>query len=98
MHRFLMCIIVVTIATALHFSMSSQQLAKLASVAYGQSSLEELESQLKQENTLEDRLATYRAALIDYIKNNNITGYDALNETTIDTLEKIVELHMDEVQ
>jgi hypothetical protein len=93
-----MGIIVVTIATALHFSMSGQQLAKLASVAYGQSSLEELESQLKQENTLEDRMATYRAALTDYIKNNNITGYEDLNETSIDTLEKIVESHMDEVR
>lgn len=46
---------------------------------------------MKQENTFEDRLATYRAELIDYIKINNITRYEDLNETCIDNLEKIVD-------
>jgi uncharacterized protein YvpB len=58
-------------------------------------SLEELESQLDQENSLESRLASYRAALIDYIETHNITAYGDLNESSIDALEKIVESHMD---
>jgi hypothetical protein len=66
-------------------------------LAYGLSatSLEELESQLEQENSLESRLASYRAALIDYIETHNITAYGDLNESSIDALEKIVESHMD---
>jgi hypothetical protein len=65
-------------------------------LAYGLSatSLEELESQLEQENSLESRLASYRAALIDYIETHNITPYEDLNESRIDALEKIVESHM----
>ena len=66
-------------------------------LAYGLSatSLEELESQLKQENTLDSRLASYRAALIDYIETHNITANEDLNESSIDTLEEIVQSHMD---
>ena len=66
-------------------------------LAYGLSatSLEELESQLKQENSLESRLASYRAALIDYIETHNITAYEDLNGSGIDALEEIVESHMD---
>ena len=66
-------------------------------LAYGLSatSLEELESQLEQENSLESRLASYRAALIDYIETHNITAYEDLNGSSIDALEKIVESHMD---
>lgn len=64
--------------------------------AYGLSatSLEELESQLEQENSLQSRLASYRAALIDYIETHNITAYEDLNGSSIDALEKIVESHM----
>jgi hypothetical protein len=66
-------------------------------LAYGLSatSLEELESQLVQENSLESRLASYRAGLIDYIKTHNIAAIEDLNESVIDDLEKIVESHMD---
>ena len=66
-------------------------------LAYGLSatSLEELESQLEQENSLESRLASHRAALIDYIESHNITANEDLNESSIDALEKIVESHMD---
>ena len=66
-------------------------------LAYGLSatSLEELESQLKQENTLDSRLASYRAALIDYIETHNITTSEDLNQSSIDTLEEIVQSHMD---
>ena len=66
-------------------------------LAYGLSatSLEELESQLAQENSLDTRLASYRAALIDYIETHNITAYEDLSESSIDALEKIVESHMD---
>jgi hypothetical protein len=65
-------------------------------LVYGLSatSLEELESQLEQENSLESRLASYRAALIDYIETHNIAAYEDLNESRIDALEKIVESHM----
>ena len=67
-------------------------------LAYGLSatSLEELESQLEQENSLESRLASYRAALIDYIETHNNTANEDLNESRIDALEKIVESHMEE--
>src|SRR4029079_6889862 len=43
---------------------------KSGNLAYGLSvtSLEELESQLKQKNSLESRLASYRSALIDYVE------------------------------
>ena len=66
-------------------------------LAYGLSatSLEELESQLKQENTLDSRMASYRAALIDYIETHNITANEDLNESSIDALEQIVQSHMD---
>jgi hypothetical protein len=66
-------------------------------LAYGLSatSLEELESQLEQGNSLESRLASYKAALIDYIESHNITVDEDLNESSIDALEKIVESHMD---
>lgn len=66
-------------------------------LAYGLSvtSLEELESQLKQENSLESRLASYRAALIDYVETHNITVYEDLNGSSIDALEEIVQSHMD---
>jgi hypothetical protein len=66
-------------------------------LAYGLSatSLEELESQLEQGNSLESRLASYKAALIDYIETHNITVDEDLNESSIDALEKIVESHMD---
>lgn len=66
-------------------------------LAYGLSatSLEELESQLRQENSLESRLASYRAALIDYIETHNITAYEDLNGSSIDALEEIVQSHMD---
>ena len=66
-------------------------------LAYGLSatSLEELESQLVQENSLESRLASYRAGLIDYIETHNITAHEDLNTSVIDDLEKIVESHMD---
>jgi DNA anti-recombination protein RmuC len=66
-------------------------------LVYGPSatSLEELESQLEQENSLESRLASYRAGLIDYIETHNITANEDLNESSIDSLEKIVESHMD---
>ena len=68
-----------------------------ANLAYGLSatSLEELESQLKQENSLDARLANYKAALIDYIETHNITVDDDLNQSSIDDLEKIVESNMD---
>ena len=66
-------------------------------LAYGLSvtSLEELESQLKQENSLESRLASYRAALIDYVETHNITVYEDLNGSSIDALEEIIQSHMD---
>jgi hypothetical protein len=66
-------------------------------LAYGLSatSLEELESQLKQENSLESRLASYRAALIVYIETHNVTAYEDLNGSSIDALEEIVQSHMD---
>ena len=66
-------------------------------LAYGLSatSLEELESQLEQENSLESRLASYRAALIDYIETHNITANEDLNVSSIDALEEIVQSHMD---
>lgn len=66
-------------------------------MAYGLSvtSLEQLESQLKQENSLESRLASYRAALIDYIETHNITAYEDLNGSSIDALEEIVQSNMD---
>ena len=66
-------------------------------LAYGLSatSLEELESQLEQENSLESRLASYRAALIDYIESHNITVNEDLNVSSIDALEEIVQSHMD---
>jgi hypothetical protein len=66
-------------------------------LAYGLSatSLEELESQLAQENSLDSRLASYRAGLIDYIETHNITVHEDLNTSGIDVLEKIVESHMD---
>ena len=66
-------------------------------LAYGLSatSLEELESQLKQENSLESRLASYRAALIDHIETHNITAYEDLNGSSIDALEEIVQSNMD---
>jgi len=66
-------------------------------LAYGLSatSLEELESQLKQENTLNSRLASYSAALIDYIETHNITTNEDLNGSSIDTLEETVQSHMD---
>ena len=66
-------------------------------LAYGLSatSLEELESQLEQENSLQSRLASYRAALIDYIETHNITTSEDLNQSSIDTLEEIVQSHMD---
>lgn len=69
-------------------------------LAYGLSatSLEELESQLAQENSLESRLASYRTALIDYIETHNITANEDLNESRIDALEKIVESHMVSMQ
>jgi hypothetical protein len=68
-----------------------------ANLAYGLSatSLEELESQLKQENSLDSRLANYKAALIDYIETHNITVDGDLNQSSIDDLEKIVESNMD---
>ena len=49
---------------------SSLSVLYSVNLAYGLSatSLEELESQLEQENSLESRLASYRAALIDYIE------------------------------
>jgi hypothetical protein len=58
-------------------------------------SLEELESQLPQENTLEARMATYRAALVDYIQAHNITTDVDLNQSSIDALEETVQTHMD---
>lgn len=58
-------------------------------------SLEELESQLPQENTLESRMASYRAALVDYIETHNITTNADLNQSSIDDLEKTVQSHMD---
>jgi len=58
-------------------------------------SLEELESQLAQENSLDSRLASYRAALIDYIETHNITANEDLNVSSIDALEEIVQFHMD---
>ena len=66
-------------------------------LAYGLSatSLEELESQLAQENSLDSRLASYRAALIDYIETHNITTNEDLNVSSLDALEEIVESHMD---
>jgi hypothetical protein len=66
-------------------------------LAYGLSatSLEELESQLKQENSLETRQASYRAALIVYIETQNVTAYEDLNGSSIDALEEIVQSHMD---
>jgi hypothetical protein len=66
-------------------------------LAYGLSatSLEELESQLAQENSLDSRLASYRAGLMDYIETHNITVHEDLNTSSIDVLEKIVESHMD---
>ena len=66
-------------------------------LAYGLSatSLEELESQLAQENSLDSRLASYRAALIDYIETHNITTNEDLNVSSIDALEEIVQSHMD---
>jgi hypothetical protein len=90
-----MSIVVVTVATALQFS--GQQPANLVGVAYGQSatSLEELENQLAQANTLEDRLANYRAALIDYINNHNIKGSENVDDADTDSLEKIVDSYMD---
>jgi hypothetical protein len=74
-------------------------LSVLSSVnlSYGLSatSLEELESHLGQQNTLESRMASYRAALIDYIETHNITANEDLNESSIDALEQIVQSHMD---
>jgi cell division protein FtsB len=66
-------------------------------LAYGLSatSLEELESQLAQENSLDSRLASYRAALIDYIETHNITTNEDLNVSSLDALEEIVQSHMD---
>ena len=66
-------------------------------LAYGLSAttLEELESQLAQENSLDSRLASYRAALIDYIETHNITAHEDLNTSSIDALEEIVQSHMD---
>ena len=66
-------------------------------LAYGLSatSLEELESQLAQENSLDSRLASYRAALIDYIETHNITTNEDLNVSGLDALEEIVQSHMD---
>lgn len=89
-----MSIVVVSVATALQFS--GQQPANLVSVAYGQSatSLEELESKLAQANTLEDRIANYRAALIDYINNHNLRGSGDVDTTDTDSLEKIVDSYM----
>ena len=74
----------------LHFSLSGQKPAILVGVVYGQSasSLEELESQLEQGNSLESRMASYTAALIDYIESHNIAVNEDLYETTTDTLEK----------
>lgn len=89
--------ITVSALLALHFSLSSQIPAIFVGVVYGQSasSLEELESQLEQGNSLESRMANYRAALMDYIESNNIAVNEDLYETTTDALEKIVEAHMD---
>ena len=91
-------IVAITVFTVpiLHFSLSGQKPAILIGVVYGQSasSLEELESQLEQGNSLESRMANYRAALIDYIESNNIAVNEDLYDTTTDTLEKIVEAHM----
>ena len=86
--------IVVSTVPVLNFSLSGQNV--LVGVVYGQSasSLEELESQLNQENSLESRMASYRAALIDYIESNNIAVNEDLYATTTDTLEEIVEAHM----
>ena len=58
-------------------------------------SLEELESQLPQEDTLEARMASYRAALVDYIQTHNITINADLNQSSIDTLEEAVQSNMD---
>ena len=68
-----------------------------ANLAYGLSatSLEELESQLQQENSLDSRLASYKAALIDYIETHNIAVDEDFNESSIDALEEIVQSHMD---
>jgi hypothetical protein len=92
-------IVAITASTlpTLHFSLSGQKLPILVGVVYGQSasSLEELESQLEQGNSLESRMANYRAALIAYIESHNVAVNEDLYETTIDTLEKIVEAHMD---
>jgi hypothetical protein len=89
-------IVAITASTVpiLNFSLSGQNV--LVGVVYGQSpsSLEELESQLEQANSLESRLANYRAALIDYIENNNIAVNEDLYDSSTDTLEKIVEEHM----
>lgn len=89
-------IVAITASTVpiLNFSLSGQNI--LVGVVYGQSasSLEELESQLEQANSLESRLANYRAALIDYIESNNIAVNENLDEATTDSLEKIVEAHM----
>ena len=87
--------IVVSTVPVLNFSLSGQK-PILVGVVYGQSasSLEELESQLNQENSLESRMASYRAALIDYIESNNIAVNEDLYGTTTDTLEEIVEAHM----
>jgi|SoiMethySBSTD1v2_1073268.scaffolds.fasta_scaffold73216_4 hypothetical protein len=89
-------IVAITASTVpiLNFSLSGQNV--LVGVVYGQSasSLEELESQLEQANSLESRLANYRAALIDYIESNNIAVNEDLYESSTDTLEKIVEEHM----
>jgi hypothetical protein len=54
-----------------------------------------LERQLPQENTLQARIDTYRAALIDYIETHNITTNADLDESSIDALEKAVQSHMD---
>lgn len=58
-------------------------------------SLEELERQLPQENTLDARMATYRAALVDYIQTHNITANADLNQSSIDALEETVQTYMD---
>jgi hypothetical protein len=88
--------IVVSTVPVLNFSLSGQK-PILVGVVYGQSasSLEELESQLNQENTLEARLASYKAALIDYIENHTIAVTEDLHETSTDALERIVQAHMD---
>jgi guanylate kinase len=90
-------VIMVSTVAILNIGMSGQNPGTFVSVVYGQapSSLEELESQLAQENTLESRMASYKAALIDYIESYNIAVNEDLYETTIDALEKIVQAHMD---